>query len=138
MPSFFWLEKSLISVNFSIVFFAQVTFAEKSQSFQGHCIKSGIVIFTWRFTWNYAYSPFNSPGSCISSGIRKLIQPRNELARKYRFNSFNKFLTAVWFVRCLFSIIVRMSPSFCCESTIKKCSLQSFIQSFKNSRAKKK
>ena len=74
-----------------LVFFAHDTFEEKSQSFQGYCIKSDTVIFTWRFTWNYAYSPFNSPGSCINSGIRKLIQPRNELARKYRFNSFNIF-----------------------------------------------
>ena len=113
-------------------------FLRKSLSQRNRKVFKGIVIFTWRFTWNYAYSPFNSPGSCISSGIRKLIQPRNELARKYRFNSFNIFLTAVWFVRCLFSIIVRKSPSFCCESTIRKCSLQSFIQSFKNSRAKKK
>ena len=29
------------------------------QSFQGYRFKSGIVIFAWRVSWNYAYSPFN-------------------------------------------------------------------------------
>ena len=29
------------------------------QSFQGHRCKSGIAIFAWRLTWNYAYSPFS-------------------------------------------------------------------------------
>ena len=29
------------------------------QSFKGTDVYAGIVIFAWRVTWNYAYSPFN-------------------------------------------------------------------------------
>ena len=28
------------------------------QSFKGYCFSSAIVTFSWRVTWNYAYSPF--------------------------------------------------------------------------------
>ena len=29
-----------------------------SSRFQGYCCESGIALFAWRVTWNYAYSPF--------------------------------------------------------------------------------
>ena len=42
-------QKTLISNSYSI-----------RQRFQGYRCKSGIVIFTWRLTWNYADSPFKT------------------------------------------------------------------------------
>ena len=33
--------------------------------FQGYRVKSGIGIFAWRVTWNYAYSPFKFSLTCL-------------------------------------------------------------------------
>ena len=43
--------------------------------FQGYRCKSGIAIFAWRVTWNYAYSPFNKTRvQCIRiSWIRQRV-----------------------------------------------------------------
>ena len=43
---------------------------KKHNSFKGSC-KSDIALFTWRVTWNYAYSPFKL-------SLRKGLSPREK------------------------------------------------------------
>ena len=41
--------------------------------FQGYRCKSGITIWAWRVTWNYAYSPFKSIFHVFSVVIKQIV-----------------------------------------------------------------
>ena len=45
---------------FSICSSERSVFHMNSQWFKGYRCESGIAIFAWRITWNYAYSPFKT------------------------------------------------------------------------------
>ena len=76
-------------------------------SFQGYLCKSGIAIFALRFTWNYAYSPFeryrriSASKRCKFSHLPSLnksavpiFQFSDENQNQDNFNSFTQ--TKVW------------------------------------------
>ena len=83
--SFFWLKNLFNSDNFSIVSYEPEMWILNgngilnilyliTQSFKGYRCKSGIALFVWRVTWNYAYSPFMGKGKhvCLMHGKYKV------------------------------------------------------------------